>query len=398
MENSESESYFVAELKVGENKAKVELFDITMKSCMAKTKYGIRPYQKGMLQIHSYQNNQLLSSFKPAKVVAESIKQKTGEVDTFYVKLKFNGMVSASQGIVQLLHSTIYEPPDSKEPDKKSKNNALNIELVTCPFCEEENIPFRTLERRSMKSKTNIFGVTKYLQAYPGKDFCDFNLIRIAVCPVCYFASNDVQNFVRTMGNGDVKTASFDASEISAHWLDTSDERKRLLGDCLNDFFNEDRSLEQAILSYQLAVISSDRMFEMGERRGPRLRNYNPARKSLFYLFIIAELFMCDAQENEAEDVLNEIIRRLESIFPYLTHESSIRSAYLLGMLNIYFEDYRQAGKYLTFLRRYNKKDTVKSGTNEYSELLSNLRKLNEVYQSRNEFGRSSLNGFDRPY
>jgi len=223
----------------------------------------------------------------------------------------------------------------------------------------------------------NLFGVPRYLEAYPGCDFCDFNLIRVVVCPCCFFASNDINEFDRISTGSKEKSASFGASAISKQWLEKKDERKNLVADCLPHFFDEERSLKQAILAYQLAIISSDEIFKIDEGRRPRLRNYNSARKSTYFLFVKAELLMRNSEVNEAENTLKEVIRRLEFIFPMLTNEFSIRSAYLLGLLNVYFGEYRQAGKYLIFLNEYNKNDSI---------------------QNRDDFSKATLTGFDGPY
>jgi len=110
MVSKENATHYVAELTVGLNAGEVKLSEITMESCIARVNYTVRPYQQGVLQIHSHQGGERISSFKAARVLVESINQRVGEVGAFYVKLTFKGMVSASQGIVQVLHSQIQAP------------------------------------------------------------------------------------------------------------------------------------------------------------------------------------------------------------------------------------------------------------------------------------------------
>ena len=398
MSGSEKKTRFIAELTVGANVVKVELADITMDSCIARVSFILREFQQGILQIHTEQGSERIASFNPVKVLVESIKQKVGDVGVVYAKLRFQGMVNASQGIVQLMHSITQAAAKKPKPEKKPINNSLRIDNVSCPLCHQDSIVFRSLEKRSMTIKTNIFGVPKYLEPYSGKHFCDFNLIRVIVCPSCFFSSNDSSEFVRTSREGEVKLLSFNPSTILKPWMETVDERRKIVANFLTDFFEEERSLKQAIRSYQLAVISSDKIFQIDENRSPRSRNLNPARKSIYYLFVKAELLMKNSQIKEAEDALKDIIRRFEFLFPLSDKEFSIRTAYLLGVLNIYFEDYRQAGKYRTFLTEYNKDDSIDTDSVEYKELTKSLKNINDVFQNREDFSRKSLKGFERPF
>ncbi|MDH3326584.1 MAG: hypothetical protein OEM38_07705 [Gammaproteobacteria bacterium] len=107
---AENDTHLVAELTIGKNTAKVDLSEITMESCIARVTYIVRPYQYGVLKIHSYQQGEIVSSFKAVKVVVEMIRQRTSDGSSSLIKLKFTDVVSASHGIVQLLHSTKPEP------------------------------------------------------------------------------------------------------------------------------------------------------------------------------------------------------------------------------------------------------------------------------------------------
>lgn len=398
MANEEVKPRYIAELTIGTNNSKVELSEISMEHCIARVSYLVRPYQQGLLQIHTHEGSERISSFNPVKVVVESIRQRTGDVGASFIKLKFRGMVSASQGVVQLLHTQTQALAKTEEPEPQKANTSLRIKLLNCPICHQEDIAFHVLEKRTMITKTNLFGVPQYAEAYPGREFCDYNLLRIAVCPSCFFASNDPNEFVGVASNGKVKSPSFNAGKMAKQWLETKNERAELVSNNLTHFFDEGRSSEQAVLTFDLSVMTSDAMFKIDEERSPRTRNYNPVRKATYYLFVKAELLMNDGNVDEAEKTLNEIMNRLEFLFPLLSGETSIRSAYLLGLINIYFQDYQHAYKYLAFLNECSKNDNVETGTNEYKELKTSLKKLNDVLQNREDFNRTSLNGFDRPY
>lgn len=389
---------YIAEFTVGNKQEKVDLSDISMEKCSAQVHFTVRPYQLGVLQLHSYQNGACVSSFKPINVIAESIKQKVGGSGASQVTLKFKGMVGANHGLVQFLHAQKARLNTVVTPKIESNNNSLRLEKVSCFLCGEGNIIFRSLYGRTMTTKTNIFGVPEYLEAYPGKDFCDFNLIRVVACPKCYFASNDISEFRRHDNEGSVRLPRFDAQSISKHWMSGISERKKLVSHNWSEFFTEQRPLQQAIVSYELAIVSGDAIFKSSEGKSARLRNYNPVRKVVFYLFILAELLMLTGKKEKAVEKIEDALKRLETVFMYLEHEPSIRAAYLLGMLNLYFEDYRKVSQYLTFLREYNKEGVVKEESDEEKTLNSNLKRLDDAFQNREEYSRYKLDAFKRPF
>ena len=401
---SENESHLVATLTVGKNTAKVDLSEISMESCITRVTYIVRPYQKGELQIHTYNGEQLISSYKGIRVIIESIRQRVGDTGASFIKLKFISIVGANHGIVQFLHTIKFSKKETTEPEIRPLNNSLRMTFVSCYVCNEQNIPFRSLHGSTMTTKPNIFGVPTYLEAYSGKDFCDFNLIRITICPVCFFSSKDIIDFRKKTSENEGKLLAFDIAAFSNSWLKTKDSRENMIDAKLNELnklnglFEESRSAEQAILSYELAVQTSDEIFKTDEKKNPLTRNYDPARKSLFYLFVKAELLMEINRPDDAQQTLRDIMKRLEFLFPLLMRESSIRSAYLLGMLNLYFEDYQKAGQYLNFLRQYNNEDSVLSGSEEYKALMTSLKKLDDAFQNREDYSKTRLKGFEKPY
>ena len=100
----------------------------------------------------------------------------------------------------------------------------------------------------------------------------------------------------------------------------------------------------------------------------------------------------------KAESLLEDVVVRLEEIFPFLSHEPSIRSCFLLGMLNIYLEEYRTAARYYTFLRQFNKGGKIKQGSSEYKTLSTCTKNLSDALQDRTEFSKSNLKNFQKPF
>ena len=171
-----------------------------------------------------------------------------------------------------------------------------------------------------------------------------------------------------------------------------------MIGSCMDGFFGENRNLEQSLLSYDLAVLTCDEIMksEMGKKE--RLRNYEFARKAVLYMMIKAELLINNKKPKEAEDLMKMASSKLKEIFPFLRRESSVKAAFLLGMLGLYFEDHKDVGQNLSFLRQYGENNKVRLGSEEHKALMSSLKRLNEAYQSRADFSRKKLKGFTKPF
>lgn len=398
MSDQATEKRIIAELKVGSKKEKVTISQLSMTSCVARVTFSVRPYQIAILRLYEIKENGEVSAFKSIKSTIESYTHKKSDPKAFYAKIKFSGMVGASQGIVQLMHLGKNTKEIKKDTSIPIRKNSLRIVSVSCRMCSEKHIPFWVLQSRSMITKANIFEVPSYVEAMPGRDFCDYNLLRVIVCPNCFFASSYENDFEKETRKETQLQAPFDKETIVEKWMLNISKRKKLLESHLDGFFGEDRNVKQALLSYDLAIITNDAIFEIEEAKDEKRRDYNMARKSVFYQMFKAELLMTNNQPEAAQKLLKETATRLEEIFPYLNNEPSIRAGFLLGMLSLYFEEYRKVGQYLTFLRSYNQEGILKEGSAEYKTLMTNIKKLDEAFQSREEYSKTKLTRFQKPF
>ncbi|MDH5217783.1 MAG: hypothetical protein OEX19_08810, partial [Gammaproteobacteria bacterium] len=295
-------------------------------------------------------------------------------------------------------HESGQTTPQSVEAGSKKANKSLFAIPVTCRMCGEKHIPFRSLQSRTMVNDANVFGVPQYKEALPGKEFCDYNLVRITVCPSCYFSSGDVGDFQKESRTTKDDAMPFDREHVIAQWNATSSQREEVINSSKDGFFDENRNLEQSLLSYDLAVLTCDEIMKSELEKKERLRDYEFARKAVLYMMIKAELLINKKKPKEAEELMKSASSRLEEIFPFLRRESSVKAAFLLGMLGLYFEDHKAIGQNLSFLRQYNENNKVRLGSEEHKSLMSSLKRLNEAYQSRADFSRKNLTGFNKPF
>ncbi len=411
----------VAAITIGSKIKKITIHNLCMSCCIARLNFEIKPFEHAVLQLSEDNGRETPSFYAPIKITIETVTQNESDPEAYYAKIKFNGIVTANQGVVQSLHSEKPSPDTQNHTSTKdttrilsqgatnspskttsgisaSKLNSVSVTPVRCHMCSQKKIPFWSLQNRTMLSKTNIFGVSSYTEAMPRRDFCDFNLIRVIVCPKCFFASSDILDFKKENGSQGFSRAPFDKKAISKQWDKGISARKKLVAPHLDGFFDDERNLEQALLSYDLAIITGDEMFKSDEMLDPKRRKYHLARKAIYYMMTKAELLINNENTAAAEKILQDVIIRLETIFPYLQHEPSIRAGFLLGMLSLYFEDYLKLGQYLTFLREFNKDGKIAEDSEEYKTLSTSLKKLDEAYQNRAEYSKTNLTRFEKPF
>jgi len=395
MTDDSNDNLFTAELAVGTSTKKVVISELSMTSCVARLTFRVKPFQRGMLRLIDDKTDK---PFKPIKTTIESVSQKKSDPEAYYTVIKFNDMVKANHGVVQLLKSDNSSADDNEQPVVRANKNSLRVSPVSCRMCAQQHIPFWALQSRSMLTKSNIFEVPSYVEALPRKDFCDFNLIRIIVCPSCYFASNDIQDFKKASTDDELVKPPFKKERIIEHWNANIEERRSLVEPHLNGFFSEERSLEQGLLSYDLAIITSNEIFRADEDKDPKRRNYNPIRKIVYYLLIKAEVLMINDRVEEAQKLLEMVLNRLEEIFPFLNNEPSIRAGFLMGMLGLYFEEYRKVAQNLTFLKGYNQDEHLRKSSDEYKTLTTTTKKLDEAFQNRDEYSKANLTRLQKPF
>ncbi|MDH5545112.1 MAG: DUF2225 domain-containing protein [Gammaproteobacteria bacterium] len=398
-------SGIIALIKVGADTGKMAITELSMQGCSSLTKLPLTKSQPVILHLLQEKANGKYGAYQPISAVVQSATRD--KTNIYQVTLSFKGAIAANQGVAQILEKKQGAIARDKQGHAHSALGMIETSLevthpslyvipMRCHLCDQEHIPFISLQSRTMESKMNIFGVPQYRNALPGKEFCDYNLLRITVCPKCFFASGETSDFIREKEKS--ATEPFSKEVIVEHWLNSIAERQTLIGTNSIGFFSENRSVEQALISYDLAVLSSNALLTIQEQKHERTRNYEVARKGVASMLIKAELLMSNKKPKEAQLILKNALKRLLEIFPFLTKESSIKAAFLMGMLGLYFENGKIAGENLNFLRQYEQNNRIRFNSEEQKTLNTSRKMLEDAYQNRADFSFRALKGFDKPY
>lgn len=148
-----------------------------------------------------------------------------------------------------------------------ASNHSLLSAQVFCPF-HEQVIPFAGFSLRSGRVEVtqNLFDLPVYLKAIGQSHYCNYHLVQVTVCPQCLFASNSPDLFLRPVDRQRQRGPAMREKILQVVQAD-SQRRRRLAQELSPTFFSEQRTLEQALLSLNLALDSSHSLLQADSSR-----------------------------------------------------------------------------------------------------------------------------------
>jgi CheY-like chemotaxis protein len=230
--------------------------------------------------------------------------------------------------------------------------NALLRQELLCPF-HSFGVPVTHFQLRQGRifAETDPFDVPIYRNAARDGDFVDYNRAGLIVCPDCFFTTGDPAYFDRPDGHGD------DATRSAAHRIDGATRKKvseqgglrgltafdLLGGEPGETFFGFDRSKPEADAAHQLAIMSSQALYDAAPVRRSiellRIGNYELRRANL-------------AADPTAARVRREAARLwLGKAFASLKGGAMHKASYQLAAINIYLGDDAAAFPYIKALK-----------------------------------------------
>ncbi len=296
------------------------------------------------------------------------------------IGIEFTSKANENHGVLQLLDPARFV----KEVKRlKSASSSLMGSYVKCYVCGQKDIHQWKLRAKSMLSTTNIFGVPVYTEPLANKDFCDFNLLRVTVCPNCFFASGLPNYFQKTFED----TSPFNSGVFYKPWMSTLDDRKKKATPHKGALFSDTRGVEQALVAYDLSIETHELMVEL-------TGSYDESRNTIMLLMFQAEIYMSTGNRSAAEGNLSKALNKLEKIFGHLEKEAIIRAALLLCLIHLYFKNMKEFGSYMTFMVNYNQDGKVSPDSTEGKVLKQCQDTLNKAYEYREELNKDKLSNF----
>ncbi len=369
-------------VEIGRHIMHTQVVDLTENNCCFRFKHAILPKTRVTMQFYGVEEAKDPSPYeKIFGTVTWSRPSRTME-KVFIINAGFSQVVRDYHGILQIIYPNRYARAQEASPKLTASNKSLMARNVTC-ICGEKNIPFWSLRSKSVTVKPNIFGIPKYDKPTQGYDPCDYNLIQNIVCPKCYYTSNDLHFFISEHS----EKLSFDLVAFLKEWKVDEKARKEKC-EKAGEMFGEERTMEQALLSYDLGIETYDALLRLDPE------NIGYTRKVTSFLMIQSELLMNEGRREEAHAKLKEALKTLVPVFTRLEPEVSLRSASLLYTAWVYFKDQKQAMQYMNFILNYDRDGKLSPNSREFRAYKLAKENVNRIHQDREEYTCDKLKTF----
>ncbi|MBU2511145.1 DUF2225 domain-containing protein [bacterium] len=377
---------FHSNLLVGDDSLDVVCFGFSERECLFFSNRLVNPMARLTLRVYKDQKNRSESGLHaPFVAEAQWCRAVKSGIAKYVVKAVFKKQITSEEGA-----RLIFSMPEEVETRKtfEPQYNSLLGYYLQCRVCGTNDIPFWQLRSRCLHTKNNIFGIPHYDRAVGGKDFCDYNLFQISVCPNCLFASNMMEYFQRQ--DQEIGSPKFDQKLFQSKWQPTLHKRKKLVAADDNWLYSLERTPEQAIVSYQLAMDTHQQLGLISDD----LEQSNHQRKVVSFMLTQAEMLMDQGDKANARKLVQNAKTILEKAFPTLEKEAAIRAAHLIILINIYFKEYDNIGEYLNFLQKFDKLHGVASASKEAKILYHAMETAKDAWQSKDEYAFDKISSF----
>jgi uncharacterized protein (DUF2225 family)/uncharacterized membrane protein YebE (DUF533 family) len=272
------------------------------------------------------------------------------------------------------------------KPVESSKNNSILERNVQCFVCKsEKTFKVFQLKSKTQKSDRNIFGIITYSESNEGYDMIDYNLVKIIVCPTCYFASAQKEMFKRSEKN---KTPEVLSDKFRKSWKESIERRKKSVKGIEPELETLDRSLTTVFKTYQLAIATASSLADATN---------DPVQKWMVVSLMLnlAEILSDNGEPDKADQYLKQTAKKAEDVFKEAQNDTvSFKSARILLLIALYFSDIRTAGTYIDFIiDMVNRKmDTLDAAD---AILLKKIHgETKKAVEDRDNFKKENLSGF----
>ena len=370
-----------ASAQIGNQTVEIILNELHDSKFSFRSRQALTPNCKILMKLHRADG----SFWEPIACRMSGQHQDRFDQESFTIFGKFEQKISEHHGILQILHPEQFT--DHDENILKPNKDSLMGRLVQCFICNEPRVKHYVLRSRSMITSPNIFGVPAFVKPSGNLQFCDYNLIQVSTCPKCGFSSNDL-NFFKKQNSDE---PPFNVEKIKESW---TEKAKTLLEQALQSeqsYFSEERNANDAILSYDLAILSLNQLAE--HEKDPQ-KKIDLLRKIASMLLFQAEVMMENQQRDKAENNLEEVVKTLEPVFQNMEGRVIIHTALLIFQIKIYSGDTQSAAQYMKFMDGYDAEGKLDPNSEEAKELKASAKKLKAVFDDRELLNKDNLSRF----
>ena len=379
---------FPARLHVRNITEDVVGLDLAEMGCRIKSKYRINILSKLILEFYVPSNKdegKYVVGDPMGNVIVRWTKPSKQE-GYFILGLEFGSKPRENHRIKELLVG----PRSSALESMSCKNTSLMGHYAECYACGELNIPQYSLKKKAVHVQNNIFGIPTYGEPVPGLDPIDYNRLCLTICPNCHFTGPGDEFFKFSKED----EPPFPVASFSKRWAEVQAELTEKYEATKEGINGEERSVEQALLSYELATRTFQTLCEVNPSNGafPGLLAMIRARHAQFCM-----TYPVESQEKgkeRAHELLIEAQTDLDESFGKLDEMQSLLAAQLLIAISIYFKDIDVTGKYMKFLDQFDSREKPDENSQIGKTLLQVRTTVDELYQNRHEYHKDQLKTF----
>ena len=285
----------------------------------------------------------------------------------------------------QLISST----PRKKGSQVNEKYNSILERDVKCYICgSEKTFTAHYLKPHTHKPDRNIFGIITYSHAFDGYDFINHNLIKVAVCPSCFFASAQKEHFKKISSGTPPECLSNE--KFVKHWRDNVKTRKILFENNMDDLNTIEPSLRTVVKSYKTAIEVSNLIHKTSNNEEQKWIEIS------LYLNL-AEIYSEHGEKEIADDTLMTTVQIAEQLFKTAKNcLLSIKCARILLIAALYRKDYRSANDYMNFLQEEKTRNINNYQPNEIAFLKRVYAEVKNDMENKADLKKEKLLGFHK--
>lgn len=269
------------------------------------------------------------------------------------------------------------------------KYNSITERNVRCYICDsEEEFTTYYLKPQTHKPDRNIFGIITYSSTFEGFDYINYNIIKVSVCPKCFFASAQKEHFKKTEYTK--APTNLTNETFVKHWLDNIETRKMLFENNMGDLNTIEPDLGTVTKSYKTAIEVSNLLHKTN-------KDDNQKWIEISLYLNLAEIYSEYGEKEAAEDTLITAVEVSEQLFK-TAHSPllSIRCARILLIAALYREDLQAANDYMKFLQEEKMKNIENYKPDERVFLNKVYKEAKTEMENRKDLKKEKLAGFHK--
>ena len=265
-------------------------------------------------------------------------------------------------------------------------NNSIQSRELSCFMCEGDLKAIRfQVKPGSQKIRNNIFGIPVYLGSYEAFDPVDYNRSRVIVCPNCYYTSINKEMFRRN--EKEKPPEEFVVPEFRKVWMDQLDSR-RLMFENPDEIGILNCSRGTVFTSYRLAISAADMMAEYFD-------DEKYLSHSIYLKLTLAQVVMGYKEIQQAFELIREVYEDTNRLYINTQdNHTAHRCARIMMLIALFLEDEPKAVEHFDYLSTYAKDKADLLPYRERLEFNRVYTECQQIYDYREQYKKSSLNGF----